>query len=74
MNQTTISNDDIARLEHLRNVGDFVTDMAALQTCYEKPLEVQQEQLVSLIFLMTEQLDGVVQRCYGDLMCQEVVQ
>ncbi|HGF1808822.1 TPA: hypothetical protein ACF9PY_004921, partial [Escherichia coli] len=28
--------------------------------------------LVSLIYLMTEQLDGVVQRCHDDLMNAEV--
>jgi len=73
MSQLEISYDDVARLKHLRNVGEFVTGMAALQDCYEKPTGIQCEQLTSLIFLMTEQLDGVVQRCHDDLMNAEVM-
>lgn len=74
MNHAAISYDDIVRLKHLRNVGELVTGMAVLQDCYEKPASAQCEQLVSLIYLMTEQLDGVVQRCQDDLMNMEVVQ
>ena len=73
MKHAAISYHDIVRLKHLRNVGEFVTGMAVLQDCYEKPAGVQCEQLVSLIYLMTEQLDGVVQRCQDDLMNMEVV-
>lgn len=73
MNQLGISHDDVVRLKHLRNVGEFVTGMAALQDCYEKPTGIHCEQLASLIYLMTEQLDGVVQRCHDDLMNAEVV-
>lgn len=72
MNQFEISYDDVVRLKHLRNVGEYVTGMAALQDCYEKPAGAQCEQLVSLIYLMTEQLDGVVQRCHDDLMNAKV--
>ncbi|MBE8058893.1 hypothetical protein IPE76_30565, partial [Escherichia coli] len=54
MNQFEISYDDVVRLKHLRNVGEYVTGMAALQDCYEKPAGAQCEQLVSLIYLMTE--------------------
>ncbi len=74
MSETVISHSDIERLKHLRNVGEFVTGMAALQVCYETPSVAQHEQLVSLIYLITEQLDGVVGRCYSDLMNAEVVQ
>lgn len=35
MNHAAISYDDIVRLKHLRNVGEFVTGMAVLQDCYE---------------------------------------
>ena len=31
MNQFEISYDDVVRLKHLRNVGEYVTGMAALQ-------------------------------------------
>ena len=74
MNHAAISYDDIVRLKHLRNVGEFVTGMAVLQDCYEKPASAQCEQLVNLIYLMTEQRDGVVQRCQEDLKNMEVVQ
>lgn len=47
MNHAAISYDDIVRLKHLRNVGEFVTGMAVLQDCYEKPASAQCEQLVS---------------------------
>lgn len=73
MSQLEISYDDVVRLKHLRNVGEFVTGMAALQDCYEKPTGIQCEQLTSLIYLMTEHLDGVVQRCHDDLMRAEVM-
>ena len=73
MNHAAISYDDILRLKHLRNVGEFVTGMAS-SGLLRKPASAQCEQLVSLIYLMTEQLDGVVQRCRDDLMNMEVVQ
>lgn len=47
MNHAAISYDDIVRLKHLRNVGEFVTGMAVLQECYEKHASAQCEQLVS---------------------------
>ena len=72
MNQFEISYDDVVRLKHLRNVGEYVTGMVALQDCYEKSVGAQCEQLVSLIYLMTEQLDEVVQYCHDNLMNAEV--
>ena len=48
MNQFEISYDDVVRLKQLRNVGEYVTGMVALQDCYEKSVGAQCEQLVSL--------------------------
>lgn len=72
MTHATISHKDIVRLEHLRNAGRFVTDMTLLQECHERPQPSQQAQLNSLIFLITEQLDGVVNRCHDGWMNEEV--
>lgn len=68
MSSITISDDDLMRLEHLRNAGRFVSDMTRLQDCHEAPPPAQRAQLASLVFLITEQLDGVVARCHDSLM------
>ena len=58
------SQNDLACLEHLRNVGQFVGDMMQLQdsnTLCRDP--AKQSQLASVVYLMTSQLDDVVDRC-----------
>ncbi|MDE8559046.1 hypothetical protein [Pantoea vagans] len=72
MSQITISIDDLTRLEHLRNAGRFISDMTLLQECHEQPQPEQRAQLASLVFLITEQLDGVVTRCRDSWMNDEV--
>ena len=58
------SQNDLECLEHLRNVGQFVGDMMQEQEsttlCRDA---IHQTQLASVIYLMTSQLDGVVDRC-----------
>jgi len=68
MSHASISHADIIRLEHLRNAGRFVSDMTLFQDCHEAPPPAQRAQLASLVFLITEQLDGVVARCHDSLM------
>lgn len=64
MKQPTLSLKDLECLEHLRNVGQLVTDMSLNQECTTlRRAPVQQLQLTSVIYLMTAQLDGVVERC-----------
>ena len=64
MKQTTISLNDLQCLEHLRNVGQLVTELSQDQTCATlRRNPEQQHQLNSLIYLMTSQLEGVVERC-----------
>jgi len=60
----TISQDDLRCLEHLLNVGRFVSELLVHQECtvMAQP-PVQQTQLASLLSMMTTQLDGVVGRC-----------
>ncbi|NEG83757.1 hypothetical protein GQQ15_16880 [Pantoea agglomerans] len=72
MTHATISHADLLRLEHLRNAGRFISDMTLLQECHEQPPATQQAQLASLVFLITEQLDGVVNRCQDGWMNEEV--
>jgi hypothetical protein len=58
------SQNDLECLEHLRNVGQFVGDMMQERessTLSRDP--IHQIQLASVIYLMTLQLDGVVDRC-----------
>ncbi|HEM8703428.1 MULTISPECIES: hypothetical protein [Enterobacter] len=58
------SQNDLECLEHLRNVGQFVGDMMQEQeskTLCRDP--AHQSQLASVIYLMTSQLDAVVDRC-----------
>ncbi|EIX9244950.1 TPA: hypothetical protein P7Z40_005483 [Klebsiella pneumoniae] len=64
MKHTTLSIKELECLEHLRNVGHFVSAMMQEQdrtTIRRDP--AQQSQLTSVIYLMTAQLDGVVERC-----------
>lgn len=72
MNHILISYSDLLRLEHLRNAGRFVSDMAALQDTHEQPQPLQHAHLASLVFLITEQLDAVVTRCHDSWMNEEV--
>ena len=64
MRHTTITARDLECLEHMRNVGHFVNALMQEQDCstvHRDP--AQQSQLTSVIYLMTAQLDGVVERC-----------
>ena len=64
LNQPTISRADLECLEHLRNVGQLVGDLMQVQDCATVRRDpAQQLQLTSVIYLMTAQLDGVVERC-----------
>lgn len=64
MKQPVLTLKDLECLEHLRNVGQLVTDMSLHQECTTlRRAPVQQLQLTSVIYLMTAQLDGVVERC-----------
>ncbi|PDP91381.1 hypothetical protein [Enterobacter cloacae] len=64
MKQTIITPHDIECLEHMRNVGQLVDELMKVQdstsVCRDP---AQQLQLTSVIYLMTAQLDGVVERC-----------
>ena len=61
----TLTHHDLACLEHLRNVGQLVNEMALVQDCANvRPEALQQSQLNSVIYLMTAQLDGLVERCH----------
>ena len=60
----TITHADLVSLEHLRNVGQFVGDLMQVQDCTTVRRDpAQQLQLTSVIYLMTAQLDVVVERC-----------
>lgn len=72
MNHVTITLDDLARLEHLRNAGRLACDAAALRDCCTPPEPADSEQLASLLFLITGQLDDVVTRCRDGWMNGEV--
>lgn len=64
INQPTISRADLECLEHLRNVGQLVGDLMQVQDCTAiRRDSAQQLQLTSVIYLMTAQLDGVVEHC-----------
>ena len=64
INQPTISRADLECLEHLRNVGQLVGDLMQVQDCTAIRRDpAQQLQLTSVIYLITAQLDGVVERC-----------
>ena len=64
MKQPAITVKDLECLEHLRNVGQLVSDLSQAQdstTLCHSP--AQRLQLTSVVYLMTSQLDGVVERC-----------
>ena len=64
MKQPAITVKDLECLEHLRNVGQFVGELMQVQDCTSLRRDpTQQLQLTSVIYLMTAQLDGVVERC-----------
>ncbi|WP_412530673.1 hypothetical protein [Enterobacter hormaechei] len=64
INQPTISRADLECLEHMRNVGQLVNELMQVQDCATVRRDpAQQLQLTSVIYLMTAQLDGVVERC-----------
>lgn len=64
INQPTISRADLECLEHLRNVGQLVGDLMQVQDCTAIRRDpAQQLQLTSVIYLMTAQLDGVIEHC-----------
>lgn len=72
MSHASISHEDILRLDHIRNVGQLISDLTRIQDCHEAPPADQRAQLASLIYLMTAQLDGVVARCSDGWMNMEV--
>lgn len=72
MSQHILSTRDLVCLEHIRNAGRFINDSIVEQESQQIPSSLQRSQLASLIFLMTEQLDGVVTRCYDNWMNEEV--
>ncbi|MCI1898995.1 MAG: hypothetical protein LKI85_11585 [Enterobacter sp.] len=64
MKHPAITLKDLECLEHLRNVGQLVSDLSQAQdstTICRDP--AQRLQLTSVVYLMTVQLDGVVERC-----------
>jgi len=64
MSHSILTLDDLRYLEHLRNIGHLVGELAAEQdsvTLRRNPAE--RLQLISLIYLMTDQLDAVIERC-----------
>ncbi|KFD20281.1 hypothetical protein GTPT_1370 [Tatumella ptyseos ATCC 33301] len=64
MRHTTITASDLECLEHMRNVGQLVTDLMQVQDCATVRRDpAQQLQLTSVIYLMTSRLDDVVKRC-----------
>ena len=64
INQPTISRADLECLEHLRNVGQLVGVLMQVQDCTAIRRDpAQRLQLTSVLYLMTAQLDGVVERC-----------
>ncbi|MCN2155360.1 hypothetical protein MLU89_11625 [Escherichia coli] len=64
MKHTTITIQELECLEHLRNVGHFVNSLMQEQDCSTVRRDpAQQSQLISVIYLMTAQLDSVVGQC-----------
>ncbi len=64
MSHSILTLDDLRYLELLRNIGHLVGELAAEQdsvTLRRNPAE--RLQLISLIYLMTDQLDAVIERC-----------
>ena len=63
MRHSTITARDLECLEHMRNVGQLVSDLMQVQDCTSLRRDpTQQLQLTSVIYLMTAQLDGVGER------------
>ncbi len=63
MRHSTITARDLECLEHMRNVGQLVGDLMQVQDCATVRRDpAQQLQLTSVIYLMTVQLDSVVER------------
>ena len=57
MRHTTITARDLECLEHMRNVGQLVSDLMQVQDCTTVRRDpAQQLQLTSVIYLMTAQL------------------
>ena len=72
INQPTISRADLECLEHMRNVGQLVSDLSQAQdstTLCHSP--AQRLQLTSVVYLMTSQIDGVVERCNQRWLTEE---
>ena len=64
MRHTTITARDLECLEPLRNVGPRGNALMQVQDCATVRRDpAQHSQLNSVIYLMTAQLDGVVERC-----------
>ena len=64
MRHTTITASDLECLEHMRNVGQLVTDLMQVHDCATVRRDpAQQLQLTSVIYLMISRLDDVVERC-----------
>lgn len=64
MKQPSITLKDLECLEHLRNVGQVVNELTTLQDSHNLHRNpARRLQLASVIYLMTAQLDGVVERC-----------
>lgn len=64
MKHTTLSMKELECLEHMRNVGQLVGELMLAQDCTTVNRDpAQQSQLTSVIYLMTAQLDSVVERC-----------
>ena len=73
MRHTTITARDLECLEHMRNVGQLVGNLMQMQGCTTVRSEAEQQlQLTSVIYLMTAQLDGVVERCNQHWLTGEV--
>lgn len=69
----TITHADLQCLEHVRNVGQFVNELALAQECDPVSSDpAQQLRLASVIYLMTAQLEGVIERSYERWMNEEV--
>ena len=72
MRHTTITASDLECLEHMRNVGQLVTDLMQVQDCATVRRDpAQQLQLTSVIYLMISRLDDVVERCNQDWLTGE---
>ncbi|MBS1206566.1 MAG: hypothetical protein H6R25_3465 [Proteobacteria bacterium] len=63
MKQPSISIDGLNYLEHLRNIGHLFGELAAANATTTHRAPVQYSQLISLLSIMTDQLDAVIERC-----------